>query len=68
MNPKTTITGIIGVLFNVIAAFGFEVEPKLQMTITSILVALALYFAADANNQPVATTVNVDGDDTNVEV
>jgi hypothetical protein len=53
MNIKTTLTGILAVVWNLAAGYGLEVDPALKDSITTVLIAVALYFAKDATSEEV---------------
>jgi hypothetical protein len=44
---KTTITGIMGGVFNLAAAYKFKPSIEIQDVIVSLAIAIGLYFAKD---------------------
>lgn len=50
MNLKTTITGLITFIFNLVATYGIEIDVKLQVLITSVLLSVIVYFAQGAES------------------
>jgi hypothetical protein len=45
---KTTITGIMGGVFNLAAAYHFKPSIEVQDVIVSLAIAIGLYFAKDS--------------------